>query len=138
MNGAGDDGWPPAWLDMSGYADTDPDDAVPPTALDSLHEALFGHQVPPLPDDAWEAALRTAVTADQGADLGVDDALHVGTGSEPADHMADVAWCHDPSAGNGPVHDPLADWHPYGVPDPELADDAHTEGDTSFFEGGHG
>jgi hypothetical protein len=123
-----DDGSPWGWLDMSRYPDLDPDQAVPDSVVGLMRDFLLGHEVAPLPDQAWDAALGAALLAhggDPGTAPGTDVPGH-GTGDGTGDE----------GAHPGPwLPDDLAGGHGDALPGP-LLDDAHTNGDP-HFGGGH-
>jgi len=112
MNDAG-----PGWLDMDGYPELDLDPADP--VLGQVRDILRGHEVAPLPDGAWEAALHAAIGE-----------------SEPGD----VSWSADPDTGAGglwwtdQVPDIGVDHYPR--PGRDEPTDPHWPTDP-HFDGGH-
>jgi hypothetical protein len=118
-----DDGSRWGWLDMSRYRDVDPDHAVPDSALEMVRDFLVSHDVAPLPDQAWEAALGAALAADGGHGTAPD-----------ADGPADATGVG--GAHHGPwFHDDLAGSHGDSFPGP-LPGEPHP-GDDSHFGGEH-
>ncbi|HEY8505735.1 MAG TPA: hypothetical protein VIL46_14215 [Gemmataceae bacterium] len=63
---------PEGWIDMEGFANLDPDQAVEEAHLQALRDALHAAPLPPLPQEVWEAMVARAVTADTADDAGGD------------------------------------------------------------------
>ncbi|MGH3205962.1 MAG: hypothetical protein ACRDOA_18475 [Streptosporangiaceae bacterium] len=100
----------PGWLDMDAYPELDlgPDDP----ALGQLRDILRDHEIAPLPDGDWEAALHAAIAEGEPADVAWQAGAGAETGGWWPDHGTGSVVDHHPSPG---PHD-LTD--PYGPPDP--------------------
>jgi hypothetical protein len=96
------------WLDMTRYANLDPDDAVPGATLRELREVLLGHELAPLPDGVWNAALGAATGTAEPAFGAADSAAGGGWGS-PGGHLGSWRLEHQPDGGAD--HHPPPNWH---------------------------
>lgn len=104
-------GWPGEWLDMDAYPELDPDRAVPQAASGELRGVLLSHEVAPLADGRWEAALHAAVGTGQPADT---------AWAGPDGSQAD-SWWPDPAPDAAIGHYPMPGFHdpadPYSYPE---------------------
>jgi hypothetical protein len=105
------------WLDMTRYPNLDPDDAVPGATLTELRGVLLGHQVAPLPDGQWHAALGAATGTGESAE-GVAGGGGPAGGGWGTGHLG--SWWLEHQPDNGAGHHPL--------PDPHDATDPHDDG----------
>jgi len=101
---------------MTRHANLDPDDAVPGATLRELREVLLGHELAPLPDEVWRAALGAATGTAESASGAADGAARGGWGSPGGGHLGSWWLEHQPDAGAD--HHPPSD--PHDVTDPHL------------------
>ncbi len=103
------------WLDMTRYANLDPDDAVPGATLSELREVLLSHELAPLPDGVWHAALGGATGTAEPATGAADGAAGGGWAGPGSGHLG--SWWLEHQAGGGANHPPP---NPHDVTDPHL------------------
>ena len=107
------------WLDMTRYANLDPDDAVTGATLSEMREVLLGQELAPLPDGVWHAALGAATGTAEPASGAADGAAGGGRDSPGDAHLGSWSPEHQPDGG--------ADHHP--PPDPHDVTDPHFGGE---------